>query len=453
VWEEEEVVAKLVDELVVGAELAIADKALLSSIVPFTVAKLLSKVRAAIEWEFIDNDIGEPELITAPSWSVGTEPSPALIDAWSRGAVPAKKPGPPISQLGKSADGSDPPRSPRAKTPLGSERGDRMPDALPLPDLKGPVVIAKLPPGTLLPKPEKVAPVVTAGEKLRRRLEAESREEHAKLSQLQADLKGRNYTYTAAGNVIVMEDVSADRLPAFQQQPRLGLSGQPPTSTPAPPRGGKSVKGKGGIVKKGGSLEFGGSSTFKQLDSLQPPLMESMNVGLGVTLKQGEVSKGGEARVFDGERMSKAVFEQLANSAGGFTRRSVGDQATSASGDPLGLGNATGADVQPTTPFGSPGKGSAAEGSQAPARRPLHMPPSPAPEGKFGARNALTRERGGMPTRDRLPPPALGATTGHGQGVPYCGQQQQPSSPGGIPRSLTASETLKVSNPGALQGL
>ena len=42
-----------------------------------------------------------------------------------------------------------------------------------------------------------------------------------RLERLKTDLKGREYTYDARGNIIVMEDMAADRLPPFQQQQRL----------------------------------------------------------------------------------------------------------------------------------------------------------------------------------------------------------------------------------------
>ncbi len=451
-WESEEVVSSLVDELVVSAEEAIAQKALRAAVVPYTVDSVFAKMRAAIECRFVDHDAGEPEVASASNWSVGEEPVPALIDAWSRGAVPAKKPAPISQPAAESAGGSrsvsEPPRSPRAKTPLGSERGERVPDSLPLPDPKGPVFIAKPLPGQVVAKPKKAAPIVTAAEKLRRRLDAEAREDKAKLAQLEQDLKARQFTYAAPSNVIVLEEMQPDRLPPFQQQPRLGLSGQPPAHAPAaaPARAGKGAKGKGakGGAKRGSAVEFGGTATFKQLDSLQPPLLESMNVGAGVLLKQGEGTKGGEARVFDGERLSKTVFEQMLNNPMGFPRRPVAvkeDDPAGGAADPS-LGN-TG-EVPPPTPLG--------QGGQPPAVRPPHMPNSPGPEDKFGARNALTRERGGMPIKNRLPPPALGATTGHGQGVPYCGQQLTASSQGVAP-ALTASETLRVTNAEALRML
>ena len=472
-WEAVEVVSSLVDDLVVGAEAALQAKELRAAVIPFTVADLLGKVEAAVTCYMIDHDAGEPEVATAPNWSAGAEPVPAVIDTWSRGAVPNKR-APPISQpaegSSRMSEGtrSEPPRSPRARSSQSerSERGERVPDALPQPDPKGPVVVAKPAPGAVIAKPKKAAPIVTATERRVRRLEAEAREEKARLEQLKAELKGRDYTYDAHANVIVMEEMSTDRLPAFQQQPRLGLSGQAggiqPTSGKG--KGGKGASGKGGKGGRAGKLDFGGSASFKQLDSLQPPLLETMEVSAGVLLSQDEGTKGGEPRVFDGERMSKEVFEQVANSSGGFlSRRPVNaetgaDPAATAS-DPLGTGSrpAPAAGLGASSPVRATG-GMGEEGAASPAVRPSYMPPSPPPGEKAGARNAITRERGGMPTKTRLPPPAPPLTVGHGRGnLPYVGEGSEPGSPDPLGnRSVTGSSTsaaMKTSNPGLARSM
>jgi len=453
-WEAEEVVCGLVDDLVAGAEAELRAKELKAAVIPLTVSTLSATISDVVKCYFVDHDAGEPELKAASNWSVGAEPEPASIDSWSRGAVAVKR-----TEAPALADGNLSARTstPRGKTP-GSENGEgraaRVPDALPQPDPKAAMFIAKPEPGKVLFKAKKGNPIVTQTERRLKRLDAEAREEVARLDRLKSDLKGREYTYDAHGHVIVLEDMAADKLPPFQQQPRLGLSGsgRGGGAASAAANGGKGGKGggrgKGGRGGGGGSgssasLNFTGSATFKQLDSLQPSLLETMGVGAGVRLTQGEGSKGGEARVFDGERMSKAVFEQVANMSGGFTsRRPV------AGGDPASPGgdnaSRSAVDVPPPTPImpagGSMGNRAGSSDSVEPAMRPPYMPTSPEPGDNLGQRNSLTRERGGMPTKTRLPPPALGATTGHGQGVPYC-QRGEPSSPSAGGNSVTASTT------------
>ena len=474
-WETQEVVCGLVSELVDGALAEVKETERKAALVPFVVEDILQTTRQCIAVYFLDHDIGEPSLDTAPNWTAGEEPIPAPVDSWSRGAIqlctslPAETDGEEglAEEAASSALRSTGSRlqSPRARTPSGAPgsapgKGDTAADA------RAPILIAKPKPDYVNPNAgKKTAPIVTASERLKKRLDNEAKEEVLRLERLKADLKGREYTYDARGNVIVMEDMHpggwephgaifteaasfalhltaplpssrlrtacalltssrppalcafcalADKLPAFQQQPRLALT----QGGPRKKKGGHGAGGKG----SGARIDFGGAATFKQLDSLQPPLMESMKVQAGVLLKQGEASKGGDPRQFDGERITREQFEQLANMSGGFSpRRPVAD-AAKAPADPLGGGGGSDA---PASPAKAPPTAALGQGAP-PAMRPGFMPNSPQPGDNMGQRNAQTRERGGMPTKTRLPPPSLGATTGHGQQLPY------PPSPDGL---------------------
>ena len=425
-WDSEEFVGTLVEELIGSAEAQLKAKALTAATVPYTVDILASCIKSAVACHFVDSDAGEPELASASNWAVGAEPVPALIDTWSRGALPAKKPFVHPAEAAAAAGNlsartpSEAPRTPRSRTPGGSASGgERVPDALPQPDPKAPAVVVKPPPGTVLPKPKKVVPIVTATERRLKRLDAEAREEVRRLEQMKDELKGREYTYDTHGAVIVMEPLSTDKLPAFQQQPRLALSGQAGgvAAPAAAGRGGRKGKGGRGGAKPSG-LDFGGNATFTISDSLQPSLLETTTVHPGVRLTQGDGSKGGEPREEPPDRMSKTVFEQVANMSGGFTSRRVGAA-------PAANGGANPASAAPPSPLGGGGGGggppmpsSPRDSSNQPALRPSYMPSSPEP-GDLAAARKAPRERGGMPTKNRLPAPPLGATTGHGPGVPY----------------------------------
>ena len=111
----------------------------------------------------------------------------------------------------------------------------------------------------------------------------------------------------------------------------------------------------------------------------------------------------------------------MANTIGGFSpRRPVADAAKPAA-DPLeSSAPASPQKAPPVAVQGGQGQGA------TPAMRPEFMPLSPPPDEKQGLRNAPMRERGGMPTKNKLPPPSLGSTVGHGQSLPY------PPSPEGL---------------------
>ena len=414
-WETQEVVCGLVEELVDLSLVEVKESERKKALVPFVVTDVSKSIRECVGLYFVDHDVGEPSLASASNWQCGDEPVPAPVDSWSRGAVklrereqlpeaqPDVSPEAPEGSIAASTLRSTGSRqSPRARTPSGP--GGAAADG------KVPILVARPPPDRVDPNAgkKKVAPIMTAAEKLKKRLNAEAKEEVERLERLKADLKGREYTYDARGNVIVMEDMHADKLPAFQQQPRLALGGG----------GGKKKRGKEAPAKGGARIDFGNSATFNQLDSLQPPLLESMNVQAGVLLRQGEASKGGEPRQFEGDRITKDEFEEMANTIGGFSpRRPVADAAKPAA-DPL-------ESSAPASPQKAPPVAVTGQGAPL-AVRPEFMPLSPPPDEKQGLRNAQMRERGGMPTKNKLPPPSLGSTVGHGQQLPY------PPSPEGL---------------------
>jgi hypothetical protein len=279
----------------------------------------------------------------------------------------------------------------------------------------------------------------------------------ARLEQLKAEMKGNDYTYDLQGQVIAMEPLAPDRLPPFQQQPRLGLSdgAPPPAAAPGGRKGGRGKGGGRGGGRGGTRLEFGGASTFQELDSLQPPLLDTMDVHAGVLLTQGDGTKGGEVQVFDGDRMSKEAFEKVIATTGAFTRRAVGaDPAATVHDDPL-LDSANLAPAHPPTTPLSPGGASATgmfEAEVVPvAQRPAFMPPSPEPGEKLGARNSYIRERGGMPTKTRLPAPPIGETTGHGLLTSSQFGSQEGSVDAAATKVLPAG--LKTSNPNMLRDM
>jgi len=252
---------------------------------------------------------------------------------------------------------------------------------------------------------------VTDEERRAARLRAEQKEEAEKLERLKVELKGRDYIYDASGGVIVMEQVQPDKLPPFRLQPRAELGAKPQAAAVL---GRLSVGGKGGGRRSVGKnkIDFGANTAFKELESLQPPLLETMAVREGVTLKQGEITKGGEPRAADPNRMSRKDFEASISGGG---RRSMADAAT-AQEDPL-LSPEVGAPEAPT-----PMRSGKESPGQEPAARPPFMPSSMTSAGTGALpRNDIKRERGGTAVKSRLPPPMLPATVGYGLELPYPG--------------------------------
>ena len=211
-YESQDIACSILDDLVAGAFEAVAEKARRDAVVPYVVSSIEKQMRMCLDMYFIDHDIGEPA--GAANWSAGDEPTPVPIDLWSRGAVKqlVQKPAEPDVPETASDAVARQPTTPRVRTPgavsstYGAPAGSGGAGDV---GGKPQVLVIKPPEGYVPPKPKKIAPIMTAAEKLQKRLAAEKREEEERLAKLQNDLKEREYTYDARGNIIVLEDNNA----------------------------------------------------------------------------------------------------------------------------------------------------------------------------------------------------------------------------------------------------
>jgi len=424
-------VADLVEELVARAHAVIDDKAVQKRSVPFAVRAVTADVLDVVRCYFLECDPGEPQLADATNWAPDAEPTPATIDSWSRGAVPLKKrqPVPPVplgaSGPGSSAGASRTPRSPRSTSRPKSREGDAKPD----------VVVAKAPEQ---PKEAKVAKVstLTPDELRAKRLAEEAREEAERLERLRAEVKGREYTYDAMGNVIVIEQVIPERLPPYQFIPRPSMAPEPQMSAQDKK---KLALAKRAAAKAGSGpgTRFTKPGSYEELDSLQPPLAETIVMREGVTLRQGESLTSGPVAAVNPNRMSKKNFETFVSTA-------AADQSSAPANTALGMPALPPTPLPPipaetASPMAATGgleggatgilAGDTANdvnlqlmakdwGNNPPQKdfRPARKPRYAAnPTKTIGLGPAsLPRERGGTAVATHLPPPMLPATAGHG---------------------------------------
>lgn len=427
-------VADLVEELVARAHAVIDDKAVQKRSVPFAVRAVTADVLDVVRCYFLECDPGEPQLADATNWAPDAEPTPATIDSWSRGAVPLKRrtqvPAVPLgaSGPGSSAGASRTPRSPRSMSRPKSREADAKPD----------VVVAKAPEQPKEPK-KPTGPTLTPDELRAKRLAEEAREEAERLERLRAEVKGREYTYDAMGNVIVIEQVNPERLPPYQYVPRPSMAPEPQMSAQDKKKAARRASAAKGAAP---GARFTKPGTYEELDSLQPPLSETITMREGVTLRQGESLTSGPVPTVNPNRMSRKDFETFVSTA-------AADQSSAPAN--AALGNP----ALPPTPLPpiptetaalSPPGGLAATGGldgsatgilagdtandvnlQLMAKDWGNNPPQkdfkPARKPRYAANPtktiglgpaSLPRERGGTAVATHLPPPMLPATAGHG---------------------------------------
>lgn len=448
----------LVEELIARTHAVLDEKAELQRSVPFAVRAVTADMLSVVRCYYTECDRGEPQLATATSWSADAEPRPAMIDAWSRGAVPVKKRAPPPAPLVDasapgSTVGSRSQRSPRSSARPKSREGGKEDGAAAV------VVTAKAPPKSTeaAPSAKKAVATKTPQEERAARMVAEAKEETERLARLVAEVKGREYTYDQDGNVIVIETVNPERLPAYETAPRAGMAHEP---KPEP------VKGKKGSRRPPPAttsvLRFNQPGKYEELDSLQPPLSESMVMREGVSMTQDGSLTSGPTRAVDAQRMSKKDFEAFVQTA------SLAEAALPS--------NPVVSQLEPSTPLPAIPQDAGAEsygdatsilggdtandvnlqlmakdwGVNPPQRevnsanRPRSKPNTTQTLGVGRAR--LPRERGGTGVTEHLPPPLLPATAGWGLGSTFGGIAEEPGG-GPPPLSGNAASPIRTANP------
>jgi len=443
----ETVASGLVTDVFEEAWAAIQTKAIECRALPTSVLDVTGGFLSVVNVYFLECDPGEPNLASCATWAPDEEPAPAAIDTWSRGSGIAKEREP----LATMRDGDITPRSSSAgsrvvRSPRGRSRESNTAE-----EKKGEkgekaeILVAKRveKPGQVVEagKGGKLQSIITDAEAEQMRRDEVERIERNRHEALMAELKGREYTCDAFGNVMVVEPVKPERLPPWRLNPRIGMADRAPPEVRAKAGGRSKPGGREAAKPSSAKPELVNPALFKPLDSLQPPLFETTVLREGVTLRQGEVTKMGANRSFDGQRMSRRDFEMFTRTAAGGSRR-LGD----------GEGDAAGAEPDPVadeppspeTPAATGVPDMGKDWGVNPPVKPFQAALLPINKPQLSPQGFGPRKRAGTQVRNHLPPPTLGATSGHGFDLPY-------SKPGGSAAALRPVQ--RAGAPGFMQQL
>jgi hypothetical protein len=289
------------------------------------VLRATHALQAVMDIFLLEPDLGEGDISRNPSWRADAEPVPAPLDAWSRGAIKLKEKkalgprmlSPPASEAGSVHGGSRPSSSSSRRGSTSKAGG---PPAAPMgtvPEVNKqgiPVAKSRDPPSQDKAA-GKVEKLMTLSEEAHARKAVDEREDFRRLEELRSSMRGRDYTTDAAGNIIPVDSVVPERLPPYKLYPGIGLRTGEDAALPPHKKGSKAAKdGSKGAGARGVRVELG-ASKYKPLTSLQPPLMETMQVREGITLREADAVKEGGSRPADPERMSRKDFELFARTA------------------------------------------------------------------------------------------------------------------------------------------
>ena len=138
-------------------------------------------------------------------------------------------------------------------------------------------------------------------------------EELERVKAVLSDLKGTEYGYNHQGEIIMMETVKPDRLPAQSVHLRVGLWSQSQAAEEEEvpkqaKRGGSSRRNKKGRNPAEATMSAG---SIVKAGALQGPIVESLPVGVGVLLRAGETERRGPQRARDPMHMSRKDYNKL----------------------------------------------------------------------------------------------------------------------------------------------
>jgi hypothetical protein len=393
------------------------------------VLSVTHEMKRVMDVLLLECDPGEGDISQDPSWQIGKEPVPAEIDSWSRGAIKSKEkkelgprlPSPPASEMGGGSQfgGS---RASNSSRHGGSPRKAAALEPMPsLQEKQGPPVAKSRNPADGRTRSTQV--LMTPSEEAAARRAADKREVDRRAEELRASMRGKEYTTDASGKVITVDCTPPERLPPYKLYPGIGLHTGEDDTSPAPKKALRTAKaaGKGSASAERPPPVSLAAASYQPLTSMQPPLMESVQVRQGVTLRESDAVKEGGSRPVDPQHMSRKDFELFTRTGQANAEALIAADPAVGAADPkalepqpVGSESASGAAASPNAAR-QPPKG----WGQNPPTQPVVPPRQPQAkptgmrergakavvEGTNGTFVPAFRERGGTAVKNRVPPP------------------------------------------------
>lgn len=300
---------------------------------------------ATVEVAYVGRE--ETETVAAGFWAPDEEPVPAPVDVWARGVLPTRRlvRSPALGAGEHTLDGSTIggrqsktqfTSTSRSAASVASDKGKSR--STPLPRGGDRPHRASIVTQTLVAKhssKKELSPEEAEREQrlreeidarraaadLRREQVKKDEEELARLEALQKELRGKDYAYDHNGQVVVLNKLDPEKLPAQAVGMRVSVfeTGEDPDALleESSPKGRGAKKGKKPGKKSKAFLGDVGEDYIEATNDGQPSLMETMKMSTGVTLREAAGVKAGPRNVPDSLHMSRREFLALLSSQTG----------------------------------------------------------------------------------------------------------------------------------------
>ncbi|DBA83270.1 TPA: hypothetical protein ACH3X2_006773 [Trebouxia sp. C0005] len=321
------------------------ERQLHADVISYTVESCMQSCVSLLEMTFVSREPLDPDLLTETSWQPDPEAQPCAPDTWMRGVIQVRQPQrqPSVSTTGGTASPSKPPLSRSSSTrsnqasgsPRISKDVSRVPsrrtsrESLSGHDDSGTSTssrkdgaASRAPQGkagaAAARGPAKTGPQQEIEDRLREEVAirkkeqqrhaemlAKEEEDQQKFEALHKQLRGKDYGYDHKGQIVVINNVDPDSLPpvaaaptvttaAGEKKQRQNISQKPkdpPADSPKP--------------KPKATLEADGPDFIADKKEVQPPVVDTIKLASGISLRAGAAVQSGPKRVVDIDHMTK----------------------------------------------------------------------------------------------------------------------------------------------------
>lgn len=288
---------QIVEDLISKCADLLYDRYIESGSLRKSVVSTLSVLSSTVEAFYFRIESGEPII-----WEEELEPRPSNIDTWARKAIPIKRvlavpkiDGPinPVNPDAKSVNSHTSRRSiygrlnktPRNKNIMGTEAIEELILAVPIPEVPGEnneeeeIMRVR--------KEREIKKKKENNERVKKMKEEEDMKEK-RIAKERENMKGKSFTYDFKGKILTVSPIKAENIPGFLP---VRFSSQDPVVDEKKVPVKKTAKEEMHVVKRGKPTPQREQEWVKNLTSLQPPMIDLIQLSPGVAIFEGPRTK------------------------------------------------------------------------------------------------------------------------------------------------------------------
>ncbi|PRP83578.1 hypothetical protein PROFUN_09127 [Planoprotostelium fungivorum] len=223
-------VEEIMDDIIQKAGEIVFERYIQRKVVPFAVQQAKRDINIAIHYTFCPSDSTEEDISSDPTWNFDREPSRSEIDSWARGILhkrtkkqlPTEITPKELSLRDYASFSQGPTGLPQTDASI-TKRSTKHPSSL-ISSPSSPFRSSSMSLESNLSNGSTARKVHSAASSARTTLKDKNlAEESAKLERLKQEMRGREYTYSSTGEIIVMNKIDPDKMAGSKMSMKLNV--------------------------------------------------------------------------------------------------------------------------------------------------------------------------------------------------------------------------------------